>query len=53
MFATYFGNPELVNEEVAKYQAVTAEQVNAFARTYLGREQSRESALCPEERLAQ
>jgi zinc protease len=44
MFATYFGNPELVNEEVAKYQAVTAEQVNTFARTYLD-ENNRASLL--------
>ncbi len=36
MFATYFGNPELANEEVARYHEVTADQVNAFARERLG-----------------
>ena len=38
MFATYFGDPSLVNEQLAKYEAVTAEQVNAFARERLGRD---------------
>ena len=31
MFATYFGDPELVNVQAAQYRSVTAEQVNAFA----------------------
>jgi predicted Zn-dependent peptidase len=35
MFATYFGDPTLVNEQSARYQAVTADQVNAFARERL------------------
>jgi zinc protease len=35
MFATYFNNPELVNLQAERYRAVTAEQVNAFARTRL------------------
>ena len=37
-FATYFGDPRLVNEQVQKYRAVTAEQVSAFARERLGAE---------------
>ncbi len=37
-FATYFGDPALVNEQAARYQAVTAEQINAFARAKLGPE---------------
>jgi hypothetical protein len=36
MHATYFGDPSRVNDEVARYQAVTAEQVSAFARERLG-----------------
>jgi hypothetical protein len=38
MFATYFGDPSLVNVQLAKYEAVTADAVNAFARERLGRE---------------
>jgi hypothetical protein len=51
MFATYFGDPGLVNVQAEQYRAVTAERVNAFARErlvadkrasllYLPREQS-------------
>jgi predicted Zn-dependent peptidase len=36
LFATYFGDPSLVNTQADRYRAVTAEQVNAFARTHLG-----------------
>src|SRR4029078_902305 len=36
MFATYFGDPNLLNEEVDRYRAVTAEQVNAFIAERLG-----------------
>jgi predicted Zn-dependent peptidase len=35
-FATYFGDPALINEQVARYQAVTAADVHAFARERLG-----------------
>ena len=35
MFATYFGEPELVNEQAAKYSAVTGAAVNEFAGKYL------------------
>lgn len=31
MFATYFGDPGLVNVQAAQYRSVTAEEVNAFA----------------------
>lgn len=30
MFATLFGNPELANEQAARYSAVTAQKVNEF-----------------------
>jgi predicted Zn-dependent peptidase len=35
MFTTYFGDPELVNAQVDRYRAVTAEQVSKFARERL------------------
>jgi predicted Zn-dependent peptidase len=35
-FATYFGDPSLVNDETRRYAEVTAADVNAFAREYLG-----------------
>ena len=36
LFATYFGDPRLLNEQVDKYRGVTADQVNAFVRSRLG-----------------
>jgi len=36
LFATYFGDPSLVNVQADRYRAVTVEQVNAFARSRLG-----------------
>jgi predicted Zn-dependent peptidase len=36
MFATFFGSPELLNEQSDKYRDVTVEQVNEFARSSLG-----------------
>jgi len=36
MFATYFGDPSLVNAQLSAYQRVTAESVSAFARERLG-----------------
>jgi zinc protease len=38
MYATYFRNPELVNEELDNYRAVSRERVSAFARERLGRD---------------
>jgi zinc protease len=35
MFATYFGDPGLLNEQTARYQRVTAAQVTALARDLL------------------
>jgi zinc protease len=34
-FATYFGDPGLLNVQLEKYGAVTADRVNAFAREWL------------------
>lgn len=36
LFATYFGDPGLINEQVDRYARVTAAQVNAFVRDRLG-----------------
>ena len=36
MFATYLGDPALVNEQLARYQAVTVDAVNAFIAGRLG-----------------
>ncbi|MEX2179823.1 MAG: pitrilysin family protein [Gemmatimonadaceae bacterium] len=44
MFATYFGDPSLINMQVARYSAVTADRVNAFVRERLG-ENNRASLL--------
>ena len=44
LFATYFRNPELVNEQVQRYEAVTADDVNRFVRERLG-EDNRASLL--------
>jgi zinc protease len=38
LFATYFGDPRLLNEQVDRYRSVTAQQVNTFARSRLGRD---------------
>jgi zinc protease len=44
MFATYFGRPEAINEEVDRYAAVTTDRVNDFVRAYLD-EDNRASLL--------
>ena len=44
LFATYFRDPSLVNVQVDRYQAVTADAVNAFARERMG-EDNRASLL--------
>jgi predicted Zn-dependent peptidase len=44
LFATYFKNPALVNEQVQRYEAVTVESVNDFIHERLG-EQNRASLL--------
>jgi len=36
LFATYFGDPNRLNEEVDRYRAVTTQQVNDFIAERLG-----------------
>ena len=43
-FATLLGDPGLVNEQLDRYRRVTAEEVTAFARDFLG-EDNRASLL--------
>jgi zinc protease len=58
MFATYFGDPALVNRQGDLYRAVTVERVNAFVRErlvpenratllYVPRETAAEADLAP------
>jgi predicted Zn-dependent peptidase len=44
LFATYFGDPELLNAQVSRYRAVTADGVNDFISERLG-ENNRASLL--------
>ena len=49
LFATYFGDPRLLNEQVDRYRSVTAQQVDAFARTRLGRDNRASLLYLPHE----
>ena len=44
MFATYFGDPRKINEQVERYREVSPARINAFARARLG-EDNRASLL--------
>ncbi|MDQ4079441.1 MAG: insulinase family protein [Gemmatimonadota bacterium] len=50
MFATYFGDPSLVNEQVERYRAVTPQQVAAFARDRLGEDNRASLIYVPAQR---
>lgn len=49
MFATYFGKPELINEQLAKYQNVKRDDVNAFIRARLGENNRASLVYVPKE----
>jgi predicted Zn-dependent peptidase len=49
MFATYFGDAEIVNEQAERYRAVTAERVNAFVRERLSRDNRASLIYVPKE----
>jgi zinc protease len=49
MFATYFGDPSLVNEQASRYQAVSTERVNALAKKYLASEKRSRLLYIPRE----
>ena len=49
MFATYFGDPGLVNEQLDRYREVTVERVNEFARRRLGHDNRASLLYVPRE----
>jgi predicted Zn-dependent peptidase len=49
LFATYFGDPALVNVQAARYRAVTAERVNTVARERLGSDNRASLLFVPRE----
>ena len=53
MFATYLGDPGLVNVQPDRYRAVTTERVNAFARRALGEDNRASLLYVPREPEAQ
>ncbi|HPV73760.1 MAG TPA: pitrilysin family protein [Gemmatimonadaceae bacterium] len=48
-FATFFGDPSMVNEQVERFQAVTADDVNRIARARLGRDNRASLLYVPRE----
>jgi predicted Zn-dependent peptidase len=49
MFATYFRNPGLINEQAARYAAVTADDVNAIIEQRLGEDNRASLIYVPRE----
>jgi zinc protease len=49
MFATYFGDAEIVNTQAERYRAVTAARVNAFVRERLSRDNRASLIYVPRE----
>ncbi len=49
MFATYFGKPELINEQVDRYRAVTARRVNELISERFGRDNRASLVYVPRE----
>jgi zinc protease len=52
MFATYFNDPGLVNEQTERYQMVTAAQVSTLAREMLGEDNRVSLLYVPEDAVA-
>jgi predicted Zn-dependent peptidase len=48
MFATFFGEPQLLNEQSERYRAVTAADVNEFAESRLGADNRATLLFVPE-----
>ena len=53
LFATYFRDPALVNEQVDRYRAVTRERVDAFVKDYLGADNRASLLYVPREPSAE
>jgi predicted Zn-dependent peptidase len=51
-YATYFGDPSLINEQADRYRAVTAEQVSRFARDRMAEENRASLLYVPRPRAA-
>ena len=51
-FATYFGDPGLVNEQVARYRRVTAADVGALCAERLGADNRARLLYVPQEAAA-
>ncbi len=51
-FATYFGDPRRVNDELARYQAVTTAALHAAARDWLGEDNRVSLSYVPREAAA-
>jgi len=49
MFATYFGDPSLINAQVERYAAVTVDDVNAFIEERLGEDNRASLVYVPRE----
>ena len=52
MFATYFGDPGLINDQADRYRAVTVERVNEFIAERMGDENRATLLYVPKEGLA-
>ncbi len=52
-FATYFGDPDLINTHVDRYRAVTRERVSAFAREWLGPDNRVSLVYVPQDSVAE
>jgi predicted Zn-dependent peptidase len=53
MFATYFGDPGLLNEQIDRYRAVTRNDVNAFVQERLGQDNRASLLYVPRENDAE
>ena len=53
LFATYFGDPRLLNEQVARYRNVSVADVNAFARERMGADNRASLLYVPQEGSAE
>lgn len=51
MFATYFREPELINEQTSRYRAVTAEKVNEFVAERMVEENRASLLYVPRDRV--
>jgi hypothetical protein len=53
LFATYLGDPTRINDEVDRYRAVTADEVNRFIRESMGEDNRASLVYVPREASAE